>query len=289
MSKVNVVNRKTKKFKSIKREKIKYILPTLKSEPITNLGKYTLLLYGRKKIGKTTLASHFPEALFLMFEPGGKALRIYQEQMTSWKKFVRFIDLIIKDESFKTIVIDTADYAYEECSEYVCWNLGIKHPSEAAWGKGWSAVKKEFNTQVKRLLHSGKGVIFISHQREEEIEERSGRKYHRKTNTLPGQARESMEGLVDIWVNYDYEGKCRILTILGNDYIDVGHRLEENFKYVDGSRVRKISMGNSSYEAYQNFLSAFNNKLIKKEDENEKVNSRIRIKKKGAFVLKKRK
>ena len=36
-------------------------------------GKY-ILIYGRPKIGKTTLASEFPKNLLLAFEPGYNAL-----------------------------------------------------------------------------------------------------------------------------------------------------------------------------------------------------------------------
>ncbi len=240
-----------------------YVLPTEKSKPLTFLGGYSLLLYGRKKIGKTSLASKFEDTLFLMFEPGGKALRIYQEPMTQWLKFEKFVDLLVKDKRFKTIVIDTGDQAYDRCMEQVCKEQGITHPSDAGWGKGWNAVNQRFARPINRLLLSGKGVIFISHQKEEEIEERSGKKYHRKTNTLSGQAREALEGIVDIWANYDYDGRRRVLTILGDDFTDAGNRLEENFLHKDKTRVRQIDMGNSSQEAFDNLEKAFNNELIK--------------------------
>ncbi len=252
-----------KPIRSISKPPIVYTLPTKKSEPLGFLGGYSLLLFGRKKIGKTSLAARFEDTIFLMFEPGGKALRIYQESMDSWVKFEKFVDLLIKDKRFKTVVIDTGDYAYDRCSEQVCKELGIAHPSDAGWGKGWNGVKQRFTRPINRLLLSGKGVIFISHQKEEEIEERSGKKYHRKTNTLSGQAREALEGIVDIWANYDYEGRRRVLTILGDDFTDAGNRLEENFLYPDGTRVRTIDMGDSADEAFQNLEKAFNNELVK--------------------------
>ena len=47
-------------------------LPTKKSKIESDLSKYSILLYGKIKIGKTSLAAQFPDALFLMTEPGGK-------------------------------------------------------------------------------------------------------------------------------------------------------------------------------------------------------------------------
>lgn len=245
-----------------------YSLPTTLSSPVNELGGYTMLIYGKKKIGKTTLASMFnrdgKKVLFLFFEPGGKALRLYQEPMTSWRKFTRFVELLKKDKTFGTIVIDTADYAYNDCLTETCANMGISHPADEGYGKGWNAVSTEFTKQIRALLRSGKGVIFISHQKDMEIEDRDGNTYEKTTNTLSGQAREVIEGLVDIWVNYDYDSNGnRVLTILGSKELDAGHRLKERFKYTDGTRIRKLSMGRSENEGYETFLKAFNNKLEK--------------------------
>ena len=252
-----------------------YSLPTSLSVPIEDLGGYTILIYGKKKIGKTTLASMFSNSgrkvMFLFFEPGGKALSLYQESMSSWKKFTRFVQLLSQDKTFGTVVIDTADYAYDDCLTDVCLNMGIEHPADSAYGKGWNAVKTEFTKQIRLLLKSGKGIIFISHQKEVEVEERNGKTYDKTTNTLSSQAREVIEGIVDIWANYDYEENERVLTILGSKEVDAGHRLKKRFRYTDGKPIRKISMGKSEEEAYSNFLSAFNNKLINKEGEKNEV------------------
>lgn len=39
-------------------------LPTQRTKPITDLGKQTILLYSAPKLGKSTFASRFPEAIF---------------------------------------------------------------------------------------------------------------------------------------------------------------------------------------------------------------------------------
>lgn len=265
---MSIVRVQGSKSVKIKAGNVEYTLPTELSTPVNDLGGYVMLLFGKKKIGKTTLASMFNKAgkkvLFLFFEPGGKALRLYQEPMTSWRKFTRFVELLKKDDRFGTVVIDTADYAYNDCFTETCTALGITHPSEETYGKGWNAISTEFTKQVRALLKSGKGVIFISHQKEVEIEDRDGTTHEKITNTLSGQAREVIEGLVDIWANYDYdENNKRVLTILGSRELDAGHRLKERFKYTDGSRIRKIPMGKSEEEGYENFVLAFNNKLEK--------------------------
>jgi len=238
-------------------------LPKEKSIPCSKLQDYSILLYGEKKIGKTSLSSMFPKAFFMLCEPGGKALSLYSRPVRSWMEFKTYVNLLIKSKEFENVVIDTADYSYEYCFDYVCKKELMKHPSDEAWGKGWKAIKKEYAVEINKLLHSGKGVIFISHSREEEVKKRGGEAFNRTASTLGGQAKELLEGLVDVWAYYTYEGANRVLIIQGDDYIDAGHRIEDRFLYTDGTPIKKILMGHSKEEAYRNFTAAFENKLVK--------------------------
>jgi hypothetical protein len=213
----------------------------------------------------------FPKAMFLFCEPGGKALSVYGRAVKNWKELKGYVRLICKDKTFENVVVDTADYAYEYCSDYVCKKMGIDHPSDEAWGKGWKAVKAEIAGEVNRLLHSGKGVIFISHSRDEEVKKSDGDTYNKTASTLPGQAKDLLEGLVDIWAYYTYHREERVLIIRGDDYVDAGHRVEGRFNYPDGTPIKRIPMGSTKEEAYKNFVSAFENKLAKPESKKLKL------------------
>ena len=249
-----------------KKEALDVSLPTHVSAPASHIGDYSILLYGEKKIGKTSLVSKFDKAFFLMFEPGGKALSVYQKPVNSWLEFKKYVSLLQKDTTFRTIVIDTVDIAYRMCVDYICQKLVIEHLSEEDWGRGWEAARNEFDTEIGKLLKTGKGIMFISHAAEKEIKTRTGDKYHRISPTMAGQARDILEGIVDIWMYYGYESKSRYLWVEGNDHIGAGHRLETRFKYTDGSPISEINMGKNPTEAHENFIKAFNNQLQKGED-----------------------
>ena len=251
----------------IKERSVLLFLPENKSTPSDSFQDYSILLYGKKKIGKTSLVGEFPDTLFLMCEPGGKALSIFQVAVRNWSEFKQYIDLAIEDPRFKTICVDTADYSYDMCMDYVCDKLVIEHPSDEAYGKGWKAVKKEYVKVITKLLHSGKGVVFISHSKDEEFKSRRTESYHKVVSSMSGQAKDVLEGLIDIWVNYDYDGKKRVLVIRGSDEVDAGHRLKGHFKYADGTPIEQIWMGRNSKEAYQNLLSAFNNNMEPAKEE----------------------
>lgn len=248
-------------------------LPDEKSEPVETLSEYSILLYGREKIGKTTFASCFPDALFLLFEPGGKALSIYRREVLTWEQFTGYIRLLRDNKTrFKTIVIDTVDLCYKQCYEYVCKKLGVDHPSEEDWGLAWNQIKDEFQKQVAMIQKLGRGVIFISHATEKELKKRYGGTEHRILPTMPKQARDILEPMVDIWMYAQYaEDGGRQLVIRGDQMIAAGHRLQNNFIDID-----TIPMGKSSREAYENFVAAFDNHTMTSVRAPEKQKIKIR-------------
>lgn len=238
-------------------------LPTQRSAPKTNMLEYSWLIYGEKKIGKTSLCSQFPDALVLLFEPGGRALRLFKREVNLWSEFVGYIDLLLAGKhNFKTVVIDTVDQAYDRCFEHMCRKLCIEHPhDENDYGKSWGQIEGEFVKQINRLLNSKYGVVFISHAAEREVKTRSGEKFDRLMPTMSNQANKLLTAVVDIWAYYGYEGEDRVLQIRGDEHVACGSRLEENFNYADGSPIKQLGMGNSAKEAYANLCAAFANKL----------------------------
>lgn len=246
-------------------EKVVISLPTEKSVPKEKFGEYSFLLYGERKIGKTTLAAEFPDAFFMMFEPGGKGLSIFQRDMASWAVFKEYVKLLKTTKQYQTIVLDTVDIAYERCQEYVGNKNGFKHPSEMNdFGKSWDAISDEFKAVILEIAATGRGVVFISHAIESEFQEASGNKYNKIVQSMSNRARKFIGGWVDVIGYYGYYGKERYLTIEGADSVDAGHRIQGHFlaKNEEGvmEKIRSIPMGNSPQEGYQNLLDAFDNK-----------------------------
>src|SRR3990167_9705344 len=153
----------------IKKQSKELSLPNEVSEPSNDISEYSILLYGREKIGKTTFAAQFPDAFFLLFEPGGKALSIYRREVLNWKDFLGYIKLLKEDDRFKTIVIDTVDLCYKACYDHIMEERGIDHPSEEDWGMAWNLIKDEFTRAMATIQKLGRGVILISHAQEKEL------------------------------------------------------------------------------------------------------------------------
>lgn len=236
-------------------ERPEYSLPDEKTTPSESLQDFSVLLYGREKAGKTSLAAQFPDTFFMFCEPGGKSLSLFARPIRTWSDFKAYVLLLEGDKRYRTVVIDTIDNAYKYCETYVCRKLGIEHPSDAEWGKGWNEVRDEFSTVINRLLHTGRGVIFISHAREYDVKGKSGSNYTRISTTMSKQAQEIIAPVVDMWFYLEVgQNGERELVVRGDDVITAGHRLQHKLKNVD-----RVSMGKSAEEAYRNFIKAFEN------------------------------
>ena len=224
MGKVVKEKIKLKAFsKDKKKEKVSVTkglaLPDEKSEPAKKIGNYSLLVYGRKKIGKTSLVSNFPKTFCMMFEPGGKSLRIYQKPINKWEDFLGYIKLLETTEhNFKTVSIDTGRVAYEKCMDYVCRVNGFDHPQDEAYGKGWNKLRVELTDAFIRLLNLGLGVIVICHESISDITKRNTEVYNRITPDLPKQAAGFFAAVIDTIGYYRYlDGDKRVITI--NDFL----------------------------------------------------------------------
>lgn len=136
------------------------------SKGFCDLHENIMLWYGRPKIGKSTLGSQFPGALFFSTEKGTKHLKVHEWRINTWTEFcARIADLErnIKDCPFQNIIIDTADNLFDMCLEFTCAKLGIDDLIDAGYGKGHAAYEREFKKQINRLTKLGLGVFFISH------------------------------------------------------------------------------------------------------------------------------
>ena len=165
------------------------LLPEIKSTPTVDPCKLTYLIYGCPKIGKTTFCAGLPDALFLDTEEGTRLQNVYSTPIKNWETFLRVVDEICAvppKHKFRNIVIDTTEKLAGFCINYGCAKLGIKHPTEAAYGKSYDIIKKDFEIPIVKLQQSGLGVFFICHEEVKKIEAAIGNNYDYHQPKLPG-------------------------------------------------------------------------------------------------------
>lgn len=175
------------------------LIPTAKTPPKSDFRDLTTLIYGHPKIGKSTFASNFEDALFLATEQGLNHLNVYQMPITSWQQFLDACNEIARGEHlFKTIVIDTIDNLYKLATEHMTTKKGVEHISDVAgFGKGYALLNNEFHRVLTKLSSLPYGLVMISHARTVEVDERTG-KYTKTVPTLPEGARRTVIAMADM-------------------------------------------------------------------------------------------
>lgn len=72
-----------------------------------------------------------------------------------FKLYLRQLEKSELKEKFNTITIDTVGLAWEMCEQYVCTQNGVQKISEIAWGGGYAACKKEFESCLRKITQLG--------------------------------------------------------------------------------------------------------------------------------------
>jgi len=180
-------------------------LPKEKTKPSRDLAAKTILLYGPPKIGKSTLASQFPGAIFLECEPGLNELEVFKMPAYSWDAFKEACKLLAEGKhAFRTIVVDTVDNAFRYCTDAVNAQNSVQYEGDLPHGKGWAFVKNEWHRVLTKLASLPYGLVLISHAQDKRIETRTG-EYVKTQPSLPDRARSVVLGLVDMILYCDTE------------------------------------------------------------------------------------
>ena len=129
------------------------------------------VIYGTEGIGKSTLASKAPEAVFVDLENGTSRLDVNRiECIDTWEKLFQLPAEILKTSNpfsiCRTLVIDTADRADEMCMEHICQKHKVSGIEDIGYGKGYVYAAEEFDRflgELDTLMAAGINIILTSH------------------------------------------------------------------------------------------------------------------------------
>ena len=167
-------------------------LPVEKSCPNVSLSDRSILLYGASKIGKSVLASQFPDVLFIQTEPGLGHIEAYKTPLiTQWEQFAQVyaeLDAAYRSGTapYKTIVIDTVDRMAAICSLGICNSSKTEDIGDLDWGKGWRKLASKMEACIYAFASLPPGLILISHSKDHEIECATGNYKRTVPNMQPG-------------------------------------------------------------------------------------------------------
>ena len=127
------------------------------------------VIYGTEGIGKTTLAAAFPSPVILDTEEGTHHLDCARVSIGSWDELRSAVaEIGSKPSEFRTVVIDSADWAERLLVE----NLLAEHKQKSiegfGFGKGYTLLAEGFGrflTQCDALVGVGLNVAFVAHSK----------------------------------------------------------------------------------------------------------------------------
>lgn len=124
-------------------------------------------IYGDEGIGKTTLAVGFPSPIVLDTEDGSRHLDVARVSIPDWKSLtLALAELAVDQQGFKTVVIDSADWAEKALAEWLLKSSGKKSIEDFGFGKGYTMLAEHWSRMLAscdQLVAAGMHVVFVAH------------------------------------------------------------------------------------------------------------------------------
>jgi hypothetical protein len=227
------------------------------------------MLYGVKRIGKSSLATKFPGAIVFKFEIASQRVHSMSCDCPNWAYFLKYLDLLKEEKlqagdnwSRKIAVIDTPFEAYARCKEYICKQNGITYTSDARDHGGiWDKISSEFRRVHMELQALGLGLIVVCHDQVNECSTRSGQKFDMVIPKLSKQADDLYRAIIENVIYYHYRDRQRWMTLRGSDFVFAGVIGDEDdpvFMTPEGKKIYAVYAGETAGEAFTNLEAAFN-------------------------------
>lgn len=212
-------------------------LSSLRSSKNTN--PPITLLYGVDGIGKTTLASEWPDPIYLPTEgeraPSDVDMPTPGTIGSLGELFDVFGELLETEHSFRTVIVDSLDGLEPLVWAATCARLDVNSIEEPGYGRGYieaDAEWSEFLAACGALSQAGMYVVLLAHPEIVRFDSPTTDPYSRYTIKLNKRANALVRERVDVvgFLNYRVSLKEK----------EVGHK--KTVTHAEGGKERQIHL-----------------------------------------------
>lgn len=147
-------------------------LPTKKSVVQMRPQDHIMMFFGPPGVGKTTFVNGLADrVLFLSTDRGTRSIETMRVECVTWQKFDEVLKLLESGQSknYDMVCVDHVDDWANMAEMAVCSRLKVASLSDAGYGKGWSAMRRELMNFMSRLKRLDLGLVFIAHDQDKKV------------------------------------------------------------------------------------------------------------------------
>ena len=130
-----------------------------------------VVIYGTEGIGKTTLASKFPDPIIIDAEEGSYQIDVQRfDGISTWNDVQESINYVLNDPTCcKTLVLDTADKVEQLLTIQILHDAGVDSIEKVGggYGKGYTILQERFQKELlfplDKVIAKGINVVICAH------------------------------------------------------------------------------------------------------------------------------
>lgn len=165
-----------------------------------------VVIYGPEGVGKSTLASQFPNALFIDTEDSTSHMDVKRlKKPTSFVELTQMVDWVKQSKPCSTLVIDTADWAQQLAENFVKSENNWKSIESPGYGEGYVKTREKWGNLLDKLtdvVNVGINVVLTAHTEIKKFEDPTENlAYDRYELKLAKRSNAHIAGLTKEWAD----------------------------------------------------------------------------------------